>query len=260
MRRITTAAMIVLAALFVVPTATAGRGGDGKKDNDTRVQILGFNDFHGHVEPNTPGTIQTGQSRNPTTGAIVNEVVPAGGAEYLATHVKALRTTNSNTITVASGDLIGASPLLSGLFHDEPAIEALNVVGLDVSGVGNHEFDEGLGEIYRMMNGGCHPVDGCQDGTPFLGSVFGYLAANVFFAGTDDTILPPYEVRKVGNAMIAFMIELAMMPMTMARHAASMEVPVDTLRVIDSVSASTSVNPSTKPPTSRPASPTPRRT
>jgi 5'-nucleotidase len=204
MSRITTAALIVLAALLVVPSALAGRGGDGAKDNDTRIQILGFNDFHGHVEPNTPGTIQVGQSRNPTTGAIVNQVVPAGGAEYFATHVKALRTTNSNTLTVGSGDLIGASPLLSGLFHDEPAIEALNVVGLDVSGVGNHEFDEGLAELYRMMNGGCHPVDGCQDGTPFLGSVFGYLAANVFFEGTNNTILPPYEVRKVGNAKIAF--------------------------------------------------------
>jgi 5'-nucleotidase len=204
MRRITTAALIVLAALLVVPSAIGGRGGDGAKDNDTRLQILGFNDFHGHVEPNTPGTIQVGQSRNPTTGAIVNQTVLAGGAEFLATHVKALRTANSNTITVGSGDLIGASPLLSGLFHDEPAIEALNIVGLDVSGVGNHEFDEGLPEIYRMMNGGCHPVDGCQDGTPFLGSVFGYLAANVFFEGTDETILPPYEVRKVGNAKIAF--------------------------------------------------------
>ena len=73
-----------------------------------------------------------------------------------------------------------------------------------MSGVGNHEFDEGLDEVYRMMNGGCHPVDGCQDGTPFLGSIFGYLAANVFFEGTDDTVLPPYEIRKVDNAKIAF--------------------------------------------------------
>jgi 5'-nucleotidase len=196
--------MIVVAALLVVPTAIAGRGGDGAKDNDTRVQLLAFNDFHGHVEPNTPGTIQIGQTKNPTTGAVVNQTVPAGGAEYFATHVKALRTAHANTITVGSGDLIGASPLLSGLFHDEPAIEALNEVGLDVSGVGNHEFDEGLAELYRMMNGGCHPVDGCQDGDPFFGSAFGYLAANVFFAGTDETILPPYEVRKVGNAKIAF--------------------------------------------------------
>jgi 5'-nucleotidase len=202
MRRVTTTTMIVVAALLVVPTAIAGRGGDGAKDNDTRVQLLAFNDFHGHVEPSTPGTIQIGQSRSGST--IVNQTVPAGGAEYLATHVKALRTANTNTITVGSGDLIGASPLLSGLFHDEPTIEALNVVGLDVSGVGNHEFDEGLGELYRMMNGGCHPVDGCQDGDPFFGAGFGYLAANVFFAGTDDTILPPYEVRKVGNAKIAF--------------------------------------------------------
>jgi 5'-nucleotidase len=202
MKRITTAALIVLAALFVVPTAVAGRGGDGAKDNDTRLQILAINDFHGHVEPNTPGTIQVGQIRQGTT--IVNQTVPAGGAEYLATHVKDLRTTNSNTITVGAGDLIGASPLLSGLFHDEPAIEALNEVGIDVTSVGNHEFDEGLDELYRMMNGGCHPVDGCQDGTPFFGSTFGYLAANVFFKGTDDTILPPYEIRKVGNAKIAF--------------------------------------------------------
>jgi 5'-nucleotidase len=202
MRRVITAATIVVAALLVVPTAIAGRGGDGKKDNDTRVQLLAFNDFHGHVEPNTPGTIQIGQSRSGST--IVNQTVPAGGAEYLATHVKALRTANTNTITVGAGDLIGASPLMSGLFHDEPAIEALNVVGLDVSGVGNHEFDEGLAELYRMLNGGCHPVDGCQDGDPFFGAAFGYLAANVFFAGTDETILPPYEVRKVGNAKVAF--------------------------------------------------------
>jgi 5'-nucleotidase len=202
MRRVITTAMVVVAALLVVPTAIAGRGGDGRKDNDTRVQLLAFNDFHGHVEPNTPGTIQIGQSRSGNT--IVNQTVPAGGAEYFATHVKALRTAHANTITVGSGDLIGASPLLSGLFHDEPTIEALNEVGLDVSGVGNHEFDEGLVELYRMMNGGCHPVDGCQDGDPFFGSVFGYLAANVFFAGTEKTILPPYEVRKVGNAKIAF--------------------------------------------------------
>jgi 5'-nucleotidase len=202
MRRVITTAMVVVAALLVVPTAIAGRGGDGRKDNDTRVQLLAFNDFHGHVEPNTPGTIQIGQSRSGST--IVNQTVPAGGAEYFATHVKALRTAHANTITVGSGDLIGASPLLSGLFHDEPTIEALNEVGLDVSGVGNHEFDEGLVELYRMMNGGCHPVDGCQDGDPFFGSAFGYLAANVFFEGTEKTILPPYEVRKFSNAKIAF--------------------------------------------------------
>jgi 5'-nucleotidase len=136
--------------------------------------------------------------------------VPAGGIAYLATHMKALRSTNPNTITVGAGDLIGASPLVSALFHDEPTIEAVNSLGLDVSGVGNHEFDEGVDELHRMQYGnqfggdGCHPIDGCQDGTPFAGSLFQYLAANVFYAGTNRTILPPYEVRKVGNAKIAF--------------------------------------------------------
>ena len=51
---------------------------------------------------------------------------------------------------------------------------------------------------------GCHPVDGCQDGTPFGGSLFPYLAANVFFEGTNRTIFPPYKIRKAGNAKIAF--------------------------------------------------------
>jgi 5'-nucleotidase len=181
----------------------------GSKDNDTKVQLLAINDFHGHVEASTPGTIQVGQRlRTPAdpalTPRVVNITVPAGGAEYLAAYVKQLRATNPNTITVGSGDLIGASPLTSALFHDEPTIEALNEIGMDVSGIGNHEFDEGLAEIYRMLDGGCHPVDGCQDGTPFLGAIFRYLAANVFFAGTNDTVLPPYEIHKVDNAKIAF--------------------------------------------------------
>ncbi|MDQ3669164.1 MAG: bifunctional metallophosphatase/5'-nucleotidase [Actinomycetota bacterium] len=194
----------LLAALATLAAGPAAAAGGGPKDNDTYLQLLAFNDFHGHVEANTPGSIQVGQTRDPSTGAVVNQFVRAGGAEYLATHVKGLRLLSPNTITVGSGDLIGASPLLSGLFHDEPAIEALNEVGLDISGVGNHEFDEGLAELYRIIDGGCHPVDGCQDGTPYFGSAFGYLAANVVFEGTEDTILPAYEIRKVGNAKIAF--------------------------------------------------------
>ena len=86
----------------------------------------------------------------------------------------------------------------------------MNALGLDVTGVGNHEFDEGVAELLRMQFGnqlggnGCHPVDGCQDGTPFGGALFQYLAANVFYEDTENTIFPPYEIRKVGNAKIAF--------------------------------------------------------
>jgi 5'-nucleotidase len=202
--------LCLAATLLVLPAAATAT------QSDTHVQLLAINDLHGHLAPNTPGTIQVGccdPVRNSTTGVQTGwtqKTVPAGGIAYLATHIKSLRATNPNTITVGAGDLIGASPLVSALFHDEPTIEALNSIGVDVSGVGNHEFDEGVDELLRMRYGdqhggdGCHPVDGCQDGTPFGGSIFEYLAANVFFADTDTTILPPYEVRKVGNAKVAF--------------------------------------------------------
>jgi 5'-nucleotidase len=201
MKGVITLAMLVVAALLAAPNTFAAKS---KPPKQVHVQLLGINDYHGHVEPNTPGTIQIGQSRNPTTGALVNQTVSAGGAEYLATHLDMLRTANSNTLFVGSGDLIGASPLTSGLFHDEPAIETLNAMGMSVSGVGNHEFDEGIPELFRMLNGGCHPVDGCQDGDGFTGAFFQYLAANVIVGRTQNTLLPPFEIRKVDGEKIAF--------------------------------------------------------
>ena len=204
------AAALVLTALLLSPPGAVAAG-----QEDAHVQLLAFNDLHGHLAPNTPGTIQIGccvPARNASgvqTGW-TQRTVPAGGIAYLAAHIKSLRATNPNTLTVGAGDMIGASPLVSALFHDEPAIEALNSMGLDVTGVGNHEFDEGVGELQRMQYGdqlggdGCHPVDGCQDGTPFGGSLFQYLAANVFYAGTDTTILPPYEIREVDGVKLAF--------------------------------------------------------
>jgi 5'-nucleotidase len=192
MSRLAAAAALVCALLLAVPALA--QGANGPKDNDTYVQLLAINDFHGHIESTTPGFITNSKGVS----------VRAGGSEYLATWIKQLRERNSNTLFVGSGDLVGASPLTSGLFHDEPAMESLNMMGLDVSGIGNHEFDEGIQEVYRLLDGGCHPVDGCQDGTPYLGVDFGYLAANVFFAGTDETVLPPYEIHKIDNTKIAF--------------------------------------------------------
>ena len=202
MRRIT--ALVVLLSALVAIAAPQALAAKGPKDNDTRVQLLAFNDFHGHLEPTTPGTIQVGCCvPNATSTAWTPRTVPAGGVEYFATHLKGLRTANTNTITVGAGDLIGASPLISGLFHDEPAIHSLNALGLDVSGVGNHEFDEGLQELYRMQFGGCTADDHCAV-EPFPGAIFQYLAANVVREGTDETILPAYEIRKIDNAKVAF--------------------------------------------------------
>jgi 5'-nucleotidase len=204
------AAGLLLAVL--APMASAkGKPPKPPKDNDTYVQLLAINDFHGNLAATSANTIQTGcctavtNTATPPVTSWAQNTVPAGGVEYLATHIKSLRLSNSNTITVGAGDLIGASPLVSALFHDEPTIEAMNILGLDVTGVGNHEFDEGVDELLRMQNGGCHPVDGCLDGDPFPGAVFQYLAANVFYEGTDETIFPPYEIRKIGNAKIAFL-------------------------------------------------------
>ena len=194
MRRHLALVALLLGLLAVAAPSTFAAG--PKKDNDTHVQLLAINDFHGNLEP------PAGSSGRIATSPTVN--VDAGGAEYLATHLKTLEKDNPNTVEVGAGDLIGASPLLSALFHDEPTIEAMNAMGMDVTGVGNHEFDEGVDELLRMQNGGCHPVDGCQDGTPFFGSLFQYLAANVLYAGTQNTILPAYEIKKYGNAKIAF--------------------------------------------------------
>jgi 5'-nucleotidase len=155
-----------LAIALAASILSSGAAQNTSTELAVAVQLLAFNDFHGHLEPPTGSNGRIGAT-------------PAGGIEYLATHLAQLEAQNPNTLIVAAGDLIGASPLLSGLFHDEPTIEALNAVGLDVSSVGNHEFDEGWPELYRMQRGGCHPIDGCQDGTPFTGAAFQYLAANV---------------------------------------------------------------------------------
>lgn len=119
--------------------------------------------------------------------------------------MKQLRATNPNTIVVSAGDLIGASPLVSALFHDEPTVEVMNKIGLDYNAVGNHEFDDGWKELLRMQAGGCHPIDGCLDGSPYPGAEFQFLAANVLTQ--DDpvvTLFPSYAIHEVGGVQIAF--------------------------------------------------------
>ncbi|GHE30354.1 5'-nucleotidase [Streptosporangium violaceochromogenes] len=111
--------------------------------------------------------------------------VEAGGAAYLAAHLK--RMSDRNTLKVAQGDLIGATPLLSAAYHDEPSVEFLGKVGVTASAVGNHEFDEGYAELRRVMRGGCHPVDGCSPAGAWKGAGYSYLGANVLLRRPDRT-------------------------------------------------------------------------
>jgi 5'-nucleotidase len=163
------------------------------------LRILAINDFHGYLRP-PPGGITIADPEDRTKKI----TVPAGGAEHMATLVGQLREGHRNTIFVAAGDLIGASPFLSAMFHDEPTIEALSMMGLDISSVGNHEFDEGKEELLRMQNGGCHPVDKCQGAHPFAGAKFRYLAASTFEKSSGKTVFPPYEIRSFDGIPVAF--------------------------------------------------------
>ncbi len=163
------------------------------------LRILAINDFHGNLRP-PPGGISIADPGDKTRKI----TVAAGGAEHMATLVKQLRQGAKNTVFVAAGDLIGASPFLSAMFHDEPTIESLSMMGLEVASVGNHEFDEGKDELLRMQNGGCHPIDKCQGPHPFPGAKFHYLAASTIEKNTGRTIFPPYEIREFDGIPVAF--------------------------------------------------------
>jgi 5'-nucleotidase len=184
--------LLLPVALLSVPLALAQppRG----DETAVAVQILAFNDFHGNLEPPTGGNGRIGQD-------------VAGGAEYLATHLTRAVEQQPNSIIVAAGDLVGASPLISGLFHDEPTIESLNAMGLSISSVGNHEFDRGSRELQRVQRGGCHPVDGCRDGAPFSGARFQYLSANVIDEATHRPLFPATAVRTIDGVKVGFIGE-----------------------------------------------------
>jgi 5'-nucleotidase len=166
--------------------------------NTVDLRILAINDFHGYLRP-SPGIRITDPADK--TKKIV---VPAGGSETMASVVRNLRDGHQNSIFVAAGDLIGASPFLSAMFHDEPTIESLSMMGLAIAAVGNHEFDEGKDELLRMQNGGCHPRDRCRGPQPFLGAKFHYLAASTFERATGKTLFPPYEIKEFDGVPVAF--------------------------------------------------------
>ncbi|WIT11275.1 bifunctional metallophosphatase/5'-nucleotidase [Paucibacter sediminis] len=163
------------------------------------VKLLAINDFHGNLKP-PAGGIRVADPAQP--GASME--LAAGGAEYLASAVQQLRAKNPNHIFVAAGDLVGASPLLSALFHDEPTIESLGLMGLEVTAVGNHEFDNGAAELLRKQHGGCHPVDGCKGPEPFRGARYQYLAASTWDLGSGKTLFPATYIKRFEGVPVGF--------------------------------------------------------
>jgi 5'-nucleotidase len=156
------------------------------------LRLLGVNDLHGHLEPPRPGL---------------------GGAAWLDAHLDRA-TLPGRTIRVHAGDMVGASPLISSWFHDEPTIEAANRLGFDVGTVGNHEFDEGGDELLRLLNGGRRRGPEAQrraaDGelvntsSPgFAGAAFPYIAANTL-DDDGELVLPPYEIVERAGVRVGF--------------------------------------------------------
>jgi 5'-nucleotidase len=161
------------------------------------VQILAFNDFHGNLE--TPPAVEVTEADG------TKHKIVTGGVAHLAAALAGLRAGHPNTVTVSAGDTIGASPLISANYLDEPTIAAMNMLGLEFNSVGNHEFDRGADELKRMQAGGCAKYTRrvpCAV-EPFGGAHFRYLAANVVQAD-GSTIFPPYAIKQVGPIRIGF--------------------------------------------------------
>lgn len=159
------------------------------------IKVVAFNDFHGNL-----------QSPAKLSGIVGQPPVNVGGADYLAAYVAERVSHNAHHVIVSAGDLVGASPLVSAAYHDEATIEVMRLLGLDISSVGNHEFDAGPSELLRKQNGGCFqpPIYSCLENGAFKGASFQYLAANVTVNTTGKTLFPAYEVKSFDGLQIAF--------------------------------------------------------
>lgn len=192
--------LVTTAQATTPPDATTSSSISGSKTQaaaqKVTAQLLVFNDLHGHLTSD-------GLSISAKTATSKGEgYVTAGGTPWLAGRIAAAKKDNPNSLVLSVGDQIGGSPLISGYYHDEGTIEAMNQF-VDVAVVGNHEFDEGVAELQRLVKGGCHPVDGCSPASPkYAGTEFDMLAANVIDRKTGKSILPGYVIKEVGGARI----------------------------------------------------------
>ena len=165
----------------------------------TQIQLVTLNDFHGNLEASkfTYTSIKDRQERT----------VQAGGIDALGAALQAWRKEDPQLLLVGAGDLIGGSPAISSMWADEPTIGAMNLLGLRVSSVGNHEFDPGRVELLRQQKGGCvspRPDKACKLEGSYEGARFSYLAANVIDMVTRKPVLPAYKIEQAHGVKIGF--------------------------------------------------------
>jgi 5'-nucleotidase len=153
------------------------------------IHLVALNDFHGNLEPSK-------YTYTPAGGAGPRTIL-AGGIAVLGGALDTFRSEDPDLLLVAAGDLVGASPALSSMWADEPAVEALNRMGLVASSLGNHEFDQGPAELLRQQGGGCdspRPAKACRFAPDFKGARYTYLAANVIDRRTGKPLAPGWRV------------------------------------------------------------------
>jgi 5'-nucleotidase len=184
---------------LILPALAALLAACATPNKMAEVHLVALNDFHGNLEAST--------YRYTSVEDHAQHTIKAGGVDTLAAALQEWRREDGQLLLVGAGDLVGASPPLSSIWADEPSIVALNGLGLRVSSVGNHEFDQGRAELLRQQNGGCaspRPDKACQFEKTFSGAQFSYLAANVLDHATDQPILPAYHIEQAHGVKIAF--------------------------------------------------------
>ncbi|WP_336866533.1 bifunctional metallophosphatase/5'-nucleotidase [Peribacillus frigoritolerans] len=184
---ITSLFILVFIIIFVSYKITAFSSNHSTTNHSTsnryiQLQLLGVNDFHGQLN-----------KYQMVSGTM------AGGAEYLAAYLKKYKQENPNTLLVHAGDMVGGSPPISSQFQDEPTIEFLNLLHFDVGTPGNHELDEGVNEMKRLIHGGFNKKTGY-----FQGANTAYSSANIIDRKSGLPLLPPYVIKQMDGIDIGF--------------------------------------------------------
>ena len=186
----------VLALVLAGCASREARRSAAPATEPVKLRLIGINDFHGNLESTNLSLFLADPGAAPGAPQLR---VNVGGASAVAGMVKKLRAGSPHSLMLAGGDLIGGAPLVSTLFQHESTIEILDDIGLEVSTLGNHEFDAGETELQRVIKGGCappvpdSPVASCV-ASPYRGARFTYIAANVVDA-KGQGVVAPYVIK-----------------------------------------------------------------